>query len=51
MTSEPTETTDAMRDLAFRLNDTVLNREKVSVNQIRQILRAALLPAERPTDE
>lgn len=34
-----TPETDAMRDMALTLNDTRLNREPVSVNQIREILR------------
>lgn len=33
--------TEECRRLALSLNDTVLNREPVSVNQIRHILRAA----------
>ena len=33
-------TFEDMRALALRLNDTTLNRQVVSVNQIREILRA-----------
>lgn len=46
MSSHDNETANC-REIALRLNDTTLNVEKVSVNQVRHILRAAAPAAER----